>query len=304
MKSLLKMVVCVLFLMNSKNSSAQTAYPFPQPGTLHCEAFTDLSVFQTSGVVRQYLGDTICAGDTLARFCRPDHPASSSSSCGNGYEFYTRYSNGKIFFRFSPCSQEYLYYDFNLSVGDTFAIYNWGNAIVDTVSTRLCLNGQTRKYIRLHEIDGFSVGNVFRWIDGVGDIDLGLMYPWWIDGINNFVCLSDNTGKVWENSQAPLDCDSLVSLALPVASISKKQNNFSIYPNPTNGNNIVLDFGTPINSPLQVDILDVNGQIVFSEKGFAAGKEKKISLPQLTSGCYFVRCTIGENTFYKKLIKQ
>lgn len=306
MKMLRKLMLAFLLLLVASATPAQTAYPFPQPGTVFCEEFVDYSSFTHYGHTYKYDGDTVYGGDTLARFCEVIVQAGPTYFCGSGnYNYYTRYDNGKVYIRtmFINATED-LYYDFNLAVGDTFNLPPWGRAIADTVSTRLCLNGQTRKYIHLKGIETWNNTSVYRWIDGIGDIDMGLLYPSFIDAGNYFICQSDASGKTWEGVYpATFDCDSMTAVAVDaVHEIALEHPR--LYPNPATTSAVAVQFDYPPSAPVVCTITDAAGRVVGQSVIPAGEASYTLALPEMTQGCYFIRFTTGEKIYYQKLIRQ
>lgn len=82
---------------------------------------------------------------------------------------------------------------------------------------------------------------IFRWIDGIGDMDRGFLHV--IDfegGYERFVCQKDSSGLLYVMPNTTYDCDSLISKMEPIGIENLKQLNTEIFielfPNPNNGN--------------------------------------------------------------------
>ncbi len=91
----------------------------------------------------------------------------------------------------------------------------------------------------------------------------------------------------------------------PVLSSSEfiVENNVKVYPNPAS-NYVVLNFPKVINL-VQIEMIDVNGKIVFTKKEKSISNEYKIDIKDFSDGIYFINLS-SENlkNTYKVLIKK
>lgn len=167
---------------------------------------------------------------------------------------YTRYNNNKMYMIDKYSSKpdsivEVVLYDFNLAVNDTFLLpifSQYGSyAIVNNVSDFTALNGQTRIEITL-SIKGQICANNLKWIEGIGDVNNGVLYPYTIgicDISHRVVCFSDSSGNVYKEAGFDYPCDSLDNyvhlfdeITEPVTSDfgSKTFSKIELFPNPAN----------------------------------------------------------------------
>ena len=72
-------------------------------------------------------------------------------------------------------------------------------------------------------------------------------------------------------------------------------NDVAIYPNPSNGTFFINNS----NKMYAIEIYSINGQKIYSEEN---STKSEITLPNITTGMYFVRVTIDSNSVIKKLI--
>ncbi len=158
-----------------------------------------------------YVKDTILCSTPLLMF---ESPA--------GNPVYLRLEAGKVYLRtpYSLCSDWDLLYDFDLVVGQ--AISAGAGPMLQVVETGqiTLLNGESRRWIRLKEpFNGYFV----EWVEGIGDVDRGLIPQWGdFEGYNYFVCARDASGDLWNapSSDASL-CDSvLCPLPKPAFSVA------------------------------------------------------------------------------------
>lgn len=77
-----------------------------------------------------------------------------------------------------------------------------------------------------------------------------------------------------------------------------------IYPNPSAGK-FNLEFTLQERGDTQVEVLDINGKVIFSDKlkGFTGSYKKEIDLPE-TAGVYLINITQNGNKIVKKIIKE
>jgi|GEM_PF-2491800 len=183
---------------------AQPLYAFPQPGLKQTEIYhgdwtTGFQPFNRSFI---YQSDTTVNSFTYSKF--------SYIPVGSSNPWYTYYSNGKVYWQGnSPLTNPMngvLLYDFALNLGDSINLQSYlhfGFHTVDSVSTILLANGQTRKYMRLR--NGTSV---VTWIDAIGDIENGFFYSADFEGgYEEFVCHEDSTGAVYSKPNTTFACD-------------------------------------------------------------------------------------------------
>lgn len=159
-----------------------------------------------------YSGDTTICGIVYSKYCTIE--TGGFYSCGTGnYGEFTRMIGMKMYL--GPCSpSEYLLYDWGMNIGDTMTVYpqtlNGGLAIVDSTYMMTMLNGQQRKYLRLHGTGTSNNNLVYRWIEGIGDIDRGFFpYADFEGGYNIFVCQKENDTLIWNDPASIYNCDSL-----------------------------------------------------------------------------------------------
>ncbi|HNE28708.1 MAG TPA: PKD domain-containing protein, partial [Saprospiraceae bacterium] len=111
------------------------------------------------------------------------------------------------------CNDISLLYDFDLVVGQSFQGNSSPLLKVEETGQVTLLNGESRRWIRLKEpYNGYFV----EWIEGIGDIDRGLIPNWYdFEGYDIFTCARDASGDLWmaPGASAAL-CDSL-SCPLP-----------------------------------------------------------------------------------------
>lgn len=197
------LVGCFLFLCIHK-STAQTLYPFPSPGLIQTEVYNQdwTQMFAPRNHSFVHTGDTIVGSYTYSRF--------SWLPVGSSNPWYTHYDSGSVYYTNNSTPSNpltgVLLYDFNLGVGDTFAIGSiafGGTFTVDLVSTATLPNTQTRKYIRL--VNGTDT---LEWIDGIGDINRGFFYNTdFQGGYEELVCIQDSTGPLYNVPDSPFYCD-------------------------------------------------------------------------------------------------
>lgn len=201
----MKQTLTALLLLIIIQSKAQvTLFSFPQPGLEQVEIYhgdwtTGGFPFNNSF---RYLRDTTVGGNVFAKFS-PNHLSN---------ELYTYYDSGKVYYYFNgttltnPTTGK-LIYDFSLNIGDTISLNSYshyGNYTVDSVSSVQLLNGQIRKFLRL-----FSSTDTLKWIDGIGDIEHGLIYEGDFEGgYEEFVCHKDSTGNVYLKPSTNYNCNS------------------------------------------------------------------------------------------------
>ena len=195
-----KLAIIFFFCISSFNILCQNA-AFPTPGLelgriYHCN-FADLCDYIDQSIYASG-SDTILCGNTYQIFKNNDDHSIAT---------YTRQEDGKVYIGY--CQFEYLLYDFDLEVGDTFQRINPPELLyVDSITQVVLLNGEMRKSIWLN--NGFS-NYPIQWVEGLGDVNRGLTYTSdWEGGYEEFICAKDATGMLWlGNNNTNTFCDSL-----------------------------------------------------------------------------------------------
>jgi len=296
MKYLVEGVKTILifgFLLSSNSIIGQKLIPFPQKGLVQGEVYwgggTPTS-FEYYNLSFKYVKDTIFDSKTFSQFV--------ILRLGIENSFYTRYDNGKIYYHNGTGGTEFLLYDFTLQLKDTFPSDKLNNPIVDSISTVTLPNGQIRKYMELK-----NEYNTHRWIDGIGDIDFGLLYNWGgREGERQFfVCQKDEAGIVYENMATPWSCDSLTNVTL-VTSLNSKSNveYLEVFPNPTQG--ILTIKGKSLDENTEVQLMDLSGRFILAKK-IESKESIRIDLSEIKDGAYLLMIFRDNETQFRRIIK-
>ncbi len=293
MKKRLLFFVCFLAMIQTK---AQTPplVPYPSMGLVQGERYYggmyDPNYYNTSF---KYVKDTVISSNIYSYF--------TAGYAGQWDSYYTRYYNGKIYYAGrnldGSASAEVLKYDFTLSVGNAINLQFMGNLSVDSTASITLLNGQVRKYLRLRN----SSFQKIEWIDGIGDIHNGFLYKYGAEGEHSeFICAHDNSGMLYKSSSA-LDCDSLTASVVGIKENSTELG-LSFSPNPTH-NLINVDFQNGITSDITIQVMDIFGQSVYSNKLCSGIFKTTIDLTPYSNGVYFIRVSDNKMELIKKVIK-
>lgn len=86
----------------------------------------------------------------------------------------------------------------------------------------------------------------------------------------------------------------------------KEVSKFTLFPNPSNGENVALLFSTEQQANVSISVVDVNGRVISSEDVHVEGGLSKhtVTTNNLSSGVYFVKVNAGGNSSTQKLIVQ
>jgi hypothetical protein len=285
-----KILVLTLLVMSVLFSYAQSLVPFPTAGLVQGEIrhgdWTDPGQFDATFT---RIADTVIAGTTYSRFIAGTYPNT----------FYSRYDNGKVYKVGvnwdGSISGESIRYDFALSLGDTFPSPQYGDLVVDSVSTITLLTGEVRKYMRL---DGWQGPHI--WIDGIGDIEKGFMGYWDFEGGHvDFVCHTDATGLLWVNNDVSYDCDSLTGYTT-ADMIEHSEVVPGAYPNPAND---ALYLNGNFENPVLAELTftDLSGKMVMHSKTHNANEPVDVS--SLATGIYTCSFFDGKDRYNFLVIK-
>ena len=244
------------------------------------------------------------------------HKIYSVTSSSSSFFCFSRESNKKIYCKyplgtiFGDDTTEYVLYDFNLNVGDTFTVKTPTNGAtqlpttakikLDSISTMYvtAANKVCTSYMFSNVSSGFPLNLNIIWYEGVA-ANQGFLYnlafaSWPITTPSSFPYMYDLNCFYRSNSLIyDPNC-----LATSINKTEKENANISIYPNPINSIlNIVGEQNQFQNST--IEITNCFGEIVFNEL-FA----NQIDLSSLSSGMYFLTIKDKENIKTVKLIKE
>ena len=205
-------------------------------------------------------------------------------------------------------SDEVLLYDFGLALGDTFQIASF-EIFFDTLYFSVVqldsitdLDSNHRKRIGLNLINHKGIPKTMTWIEGIGAIDLDLIYPsgssfadWHTS--NTLFCFKqysyfkfENPYPVWSIPVFYYDCSFVTGI--PVVA---KENKLEIYPNPSKGEVFIA-----VEQELKrIDIFNLFGKKVKQYEG----NTTQIKLPE-EKGIYFIRIeTLNGGISSQKIVK-
>ena len=240
----------IFFSLLAININAQT-YPLPVTGAKWNILIYDFGYFCT--LKYEYEKDTFMCGNNYAVIRNKNQ-----SSCNWTSPILLRSAGTLVYGRRFDCtSNEYLYYDFGLNVGDTFivALNLFDSAVVTNITYPTMLNGQIRKSIALQSINPFANWQ-YSWIEGIGDIIKGLLSQYNPpDPVFTLLCFSDSSGLVYQYSNT---CD---TTSVNAIGNNFFQYSFTIYPNPS-FEEVHLKYVSPVSAISYIRIYDALGRLI------------------------------------------
>lgn len=185
-------------------------------------------------------------------------------------------------------TQEFLFYDFDLTVGDTAHLGNYGgpvDIVVDSVSTILISN-QLRNVFYLRPTNSSFFLYYQTWIEGIGSLDeLLIMAAPYVDYESELICFHENDTLKYFNINYT-DC---YYNTLGINEYDA-QGFVSLSPNPTDGK-FTINFPEHFNyDEALVSITDISGKII-SENKIVPSENAEIDLSAMPAGIYFVHVT-------------
>ncbi len=222
------------------------------------------------------------------------------------YKAYVRNQGDQVFYRLTNncADQEYLLYDYNLTVGDTFWLpRELGGVPFNTDSTAMVVQqvdsltvfGITRKRISLT-----STGNTYpmEWLYGVGDMShpfYALLFRGTEEDFVN-LCMDSLGTQVYQHPNYSA-CTVIISVPEPIAA------QLNVYPNPSrNGWQIQATDGQAID---QIEVFDLQGKRVYFQTTRQTGfSHDQWQIPaQTLPGIYLLRAQINGQPWQGKLIQ-
>ena len=269
-KTILTFVYILVF--NVAHAQTSTYFPFPDSSAWWTVRF---SFFGPPPVTIQYyiLGDTVISANQY-------HKVYTYDTLSNYSNYFTAFrqdtSAKRIFMVNSQMTSEYLAYDFNLAVGDTFildSIKQFTVTIVDSV----LVQGQYRKHIHLSAISTFWCLCTCEpdWIEGIGSL-YGLL-PERCSELTDISleCFGINNQTVYpDTGTCPL------FVATGIDNDSKAFNNIIVLPNPFTDK---INITSKRNEHVEISLFDVTARKVFNQ---SFTNSTSINTEQLAKGIY------------------
>ena len=113
-----------------------------------------------------------------------------------------------------------------------------------------------------------------------------------------FVLTSSDVGSFGMNTPAYFAFDNFNDQTISIDEVSSELN-FSVYPNPTQGNIIIkLD-----NDATLLQVIDVTGKVIIAKDNIAKGIHS-LDLSDLNSGIYFVKMITEDQIKVERVIKK
>jgi hypothetical protein len=240
--------------------------------------------------VEYTVGESIQIGVNTYKEIIQTNPDVPNSTIVYGY-FREEPSTQRIY-KYNALGDE-LYYQFDVTVGQTIETYCLGNPATLTVYSvsTITLNGQQRTQVDL-TVDGAPVTS---WIEGMGSMN-GIVDPTAVfvtDYWPFITCFYENGTLTWDNPGDMVTCD----LTLGVNDNEAVQL-FSAYPNPVSD---VLTIQVPqsvINQNTSIEIRNAEGRLVLIEN--TLGRHSvQIDMSEFPSGVY----TVGNKAWGTLLIQ-
>lgn len=258
-KIALLFLIFVTFIANGQTSVYR---PFPiNNGNWIYQYYDDFGV-PTSGFTQYTLnGDTTFASTTYKKiYIYPSYVGA------------IRESSKIVYFIPDTSINEYVLYDFNLTVGDTiFSPYGGAICCNDTV-TVLSVDSilVSDGYHRTIELSSFNT-----WIEGIGSMCY-LLRPAdlaWLSGNDRLSCfVGDSINYPPTSTQCILSTQESI----------KTLNNISIYPNPSNGAFTIYCDNIDV---AEIQLIDLLGNLILYEK---VKNQRKILIEKLDEGIYIL----------------
>ncbi len=219
-----------------------------------------------------------------------------------------REEEGKTYFRGRPDhptnnGEEYLIYDWNLSIGDTVFVQSGeaDNGLVLKSIGDAILNGETRRQFNFTYLS--KPDSTELWIEGMGS-ELGFPFsgtklkpasPFGFQEHTEMLCFHEADDLLWQN---PRYDTCLINFGSLVPE-SMGENKVTVFPNPTK-KDLSLRFVDAMER--SIDIYDSMGRKVLSLE--TAEQQVQVGFENQPSGVYFIKVKSGEGTAMLKCIKR
>lgn len=196
-------------------------------------------------------------------------------------------------------NDEYLLYDFNLTVGDTFAfpeVMDSVRMVVTAINTEMTATGLRKAYdftIISNPVSVFYMPP--RWVEGIGDISNGVLprevppFDWSPQPL----CFSDSTGIIW--TWAGSTCRPLT------VAEHETERELTVSPNPCH-KQIEINFLFQPILETNIELFATEGKRMLS----SSTTEQKVLLDteKLSSGFYFLKLTCEGKSVFRKIVRR
>ncbi|MBK7427299.1 MAG: T9SS type A sorting domain-containing protein [Saprospiraceae bacterium] len=196
---------------------------------------------------------------------------------------YYREENGRVFMKYTEEEEEFIIYDFNLTVGEQLEIGNSDfsfNVEVISVDSITLNSGEKRK--RLEVADASDHNTKTFWIEGVGSAlaTLNPLHMFSLDCWVDFNCFHTEDIVEYQVGNCQLTSSKSINLV---------ENKISCYPNPASNELIISAISDDTTERLEILDLKQHFQIITKELS-------PINLSGYPAGMYFAKVTFANGT--------
>lgn len=299
----MKIIISFAFYFSTMYLVSQNYIPFPNINDsiswYHAESYWDAGQEGYTNRYFLHFSDTVTLNGKVYKVLLRTNEAFAENG---SVEAYIREDSQKVYTIYPPIgTTEYLLYDFNLNIGDTFVVKNFKSLspinsfqhILTNIDT-LMLNDSIlrRKFI----FDNLN----YSFVEGLGNVDAsnsGLFETWggtYLDYASWVNCITTPNKIIYSVPFNDLDC-----YTLPPVSVKNINSNasFHIYPNPNKSDLLFLDNSYNISRAI---ITSLSGKIILEKK---LEKQNQINISILSKGIYFILLETDNGIFAEKIVK-
>lgn len=190
----------------------------------------------------------------------------------------------------------------DLAAGIYEGLLTDGNGCEQMISVEIAEMNEVEIEVDYQQSTGiFTVQDVFvsyQWYDENGEPFPG--------ATSSVFDISGTNSGCWAVEVTDFNNCTYISDCLAIVSIGKIEgvDNFQISPNPFS-NNVILNFQTDKKMSLNIEITNVEGKVLLTEKTNVNGRfSKKMNLENLVNGVYFLKMKSGQGSIVQKIIKK
>ena len=209
-----------------------------------------------------------------------------------------RDENNKFYFIEKNTTNEIILYDFDLTEDDTIYTDVEHNMAITSIET--LEDGRKKFNINKTDFQHGECSNIFNTylIEGIGSMG-GLFYESPCEHIgfmeHFLLCYYENDSIVYHNSLSPISCDNTSSIS------PKNTIKINIFPNPASIY-ITINLSENIDPETTVNIYDMLGRCVMSEKFQLLNNSLKLDISQYYKGLYLFEILNKEYTYTQKVL--
>ena len=284
----------------SNNPNDTTYHPLVQEGKVWSEVLVSGSVmyglhFTTTKMA--LFGDTIISDVLYKKMYVSKNENPEFPQDWTLQNFMREDEDKKVWYKKNATSEEKLYYDFSLEVGDTvpkeIEHYGQHNVIVEDISYITMKNGEEYKVWHLSSFANEFPNDKEFWIEGIGSRIgvLNALTGYFVGGYYRLLCVHENDKLIYNDNPWGGVCYKTGS-----SGINTYENQVNIFPNPAK-DRLHIEIKESLNIHA-ISLINIQGQIIRCYEPTTT----QFDVSGIAEGIYFIILSSSEGDIVKKVL--